>query len=161
MNEQLFSENQRFSKWFRWPLLLLIVWLAYTQRDFLSAEARFKSWKNWEIVWVPIFLFVLFNLLQLRTKISKEGISVQFLPFHFKPKFFAWEDISKVEVRSYRPIMEYGGWGLKYGWGGQGMSYTVSGTKGIQLYLKNGKKILIGTRKGEELEQLFIQLNKA
>lgn len=160
MTEQLFSENQRFSKWFRWPILLLIVWLAYSQWDFLSVEERFKSWKNWEIVVVPMVLFVLFSILQLKTHISKEGVSVQFLPFHWKPKLYSWDSISTIEIRKYSPIQEYGGWGIKYGWGGQGISYTVSGSIGLQLTLKNGKKVLIGTKKGEEIKAVLQQFNK-
>jgi hypothetical protein len=160
MNEQFFSENQRFSKWFRWPLILLIVWLAYTQWDFLSVEERFKSWKNWEIVWVPILLLVLFNLLQLKTNISKEGVSVQFLPFHWKPKLYSWDSISTIEIRKFSPIKEYGGWGIKYGWNGQGISYTVSGSIGLQLVLKSGKKILIGTHKEVEIKEVLKQLKK-
>ena len=45
-------------------------------------------------------------------------------------------------------------------WGGQGLSYTVSGTTGLQLHLKNGNKILIGTQRGDELTRILTQLNK-
>ena len=68
---------------------------------------------------------------------------MRFFPFHFREKHFAWEDISKAYVRRYSPLWEYGGWGIKYGF--QGKAYNVSGNEGIQLELKSGKRVLIGT----------------
>jgi hypothetical protein len=43
----------------------------------------------------------------------------------------------------------YGGWCGS--WGRQGRAYNVSGATGIELLLKDGKKVMIGTRRGEEL----------
>ncbi len=51
--------------------------------------------------------------------------------------------------------MEAGG--IRYG--PKGTAYNVSGKIGLQLELKNGKKILIGTRKPEEIENLLHHLN--
>ncbi len=34
-------------------------------------------------------------------------------------------------ARKYRPIREYGGWGIRYGWNGR--AYSTSGNEGVQL----------------------------
>ena len=39
-----------------------------------------------------------------------------------------------------------------------GMSYTVSGNIGLQIYFKNGKKLLIGTQRKQALEYAMEKL---
>ena len=40
------------------------------------------------------------------------------------------EDIDKIEVIKYNPIMHYGGWGIRLG------AYNISGNKGLKIYYK-------------------------
>jgi len=56
-------------------------------------------------------------------------------------------------VRKYSPIGEYGGWGYRVAGKRSGVAYNISGNMGIQIELKNGKKILLGTRKPEEAKE--------
>ncbi|PQJ80922.1 hypothetical protein BTO18_05610 [Polaribacter porphyrae] len=82
----------------------------------------------------------------------------QFFPFHWKLKLITWDKISTAYVRIYDPIGDYGGWGLKGGtlWSkSKGRAINVSGDIGIQLELKNGKKLLIGTQKKSEAERVL------
>jgi len=124
------------------------------------------------IVIVSIILIIL-NL-KLITKIDQEGIWFRMPPFLWKWKFISKDEIEKVEVRIYNLIKEYGGWGIpsgkiniislnslkfkigswRYGsWTpDNGGAYNVKGNIGIQLYLKNGKKILIGTQQKTSAE---------
>jgi len=60
-----------------------------------------------------------------------------------------FKDIVSCEVRTYSPIREFGGWGIRYGRGTK--AYNVSGNRGIQLELSNGKRVLIGSQRPEEL----------
>jgi hypothetical protein len=62
-----------------------------------------------------------------------------------KKKFFSWEEIEKISVREYSPLFEYGGWGIRRGKSGR--AYNVKGNIGLQLVLKNGKKILLELKK--------------
>ena len=77
----------------------------------------------------------------------------QFKPFHLKEKHIKPDDINSFEVRKYKPIAEYGGWGIRAGGRKAGRAYNVSGNMGLQLYLKNNKKILIGTQKPGEIRK--------
>ena len=55
-------------------------------------------------------------------------------------------------------MLEYGGWGLRGGFflnKGKGTAYNVSGNIGIQLEFVNGKKILIGTHKRDEVDRVL------
>jgi len=60
-------------------------------------------------------------------------------------------------AREYKPIREYGGWGIRYVIGG--IAYNVYGNKGVQLILKNKKKVLVGTQKPEEFYQAIVKAN--
>ncbi len=142
-HETLFTEKQRFTQWWFWVIMLLVAAFA-----FISANS------NLEYV-VAIAVILLFFILNLNTEISSEGVQVQFFPFHLKNKFFAWDEIVKAEVREYSPLLEYGGWGIRRG--KSGVAYNVKGNMGLQLVLKNGKKILIGTQKAEELKQILAE----
>ena len=62
---------------------------------------------------------------------------------------FPFHSIQKVEAVTYSPIMEYGGWGLRYG--RKGKAYNVSGNKAVFLTLCNEKNVLIGSQKHGEL----------
>ncbi len=105
-------------------------------------------------VLVLLFVFVLFNFFKLKTRIDEKGIYYQYFPFHFSYRFLPWNSISKCYVRNYNAIFEYGGWGLKFSFRKRrGKSFTVKGNFGLQIELLNGKKILIGTQKKEEIQR--------
>jgi hypothetical protein len=105
---------------------------------------------------LPLF----FWQMKLVTRIAEEGIYVRFTPFHFKEKFYAWDSLTACYVRTYSPLIEYGGWGIKYGFGGQGLVYNVSGKVGLQLKFKQGDPVLIGTQKGEEIKAILAELGR-
>jgi hypothetical protein len=90
--------------------------------------------------------------MRLTTRVSSDGIRVRFVPFHFKEQFYPWDSIESAQVRTYSPLREYGGWGIKYGFNGQGKVYNVSGNQGLQLIFKSGEKLLIGTQKPDEIQ---------
>ena len=66
----------------------------------------------------------------------------------------SWDEVQDVEIRKFKPISEYGGWGIRYGKSGKAI--IISGGEGLQLSLKSGKKILIGIKKVDELS-LFLR----
>ena len=71
------------------------------------------------------------------------------MPFHLGRRRFAFDDIASCEARTYRPLLEYGGWGIR--WGPSGRAYNVKGNRGVQLVLSSGKRLLVGSQKAEEL----------
>ena len=72
---------------------------------------------------------------------------------HLKEIFIAWDQLDECYLRTYSPLGEYGGWGIKYGLGGAGKVYNVSGNQGLQLVFKDGARLLIGTKKPQELQR--------
>lgn len=113
-----------------------------------------------QMISVPIgLLYVLLLSIRLTTRISSEGIFVKLFPFHLTFRYYPWKMISKTEVRQYSPIKEFGGWGYRWGFGGTAMN--ISGNMGLQLELTDGKKLLIGTQRPDDLRAVLNRLNKS
>jgi hypothetical protein len=94
-------------------------------------------------------LVLLFYSAKLIIEVQEDGVYVRFFPLtHQKISF---EDIRNCEARTYSPIKEFGGWGIRYGRGTK--AYNVIGNRGVQLELSNGKRLLIGSGRAEELAQ--------
>lgn len=67
-----------------------------------------------------VFMFLINLLLynfKLETVITEDGIYVKLFPIHFKFRFIDWNIINKSYTRKYKPLLEFGGWGLRYGFG--------------------------------------------
>ncbi len=109
------------------------------------------------IIAFMIVLSVLMFKMKLITEIRDDGLYFKYPPLINKFRHFKPEIIEKYEVRKYRAIREYGGYGLKGRKPGRrgrkyGMAYNVSGDTGLQLYLNDGTKVLIGTQRGEAIK---------
>jgi hypothetical protein len=99
-------------------------------------------------IWTVIIL--LFEKSKLITRIDEREIRLRFPPLIRKEKIFPVESIKKMEIRTYNPIWEFGGWGIRHGF--KGKAYNVRGNIGLQLYFANGKRLLIGTQKPEQMK---------
>jgi hypothetical protein len=144
-----FKETQRFTQWWLW-LILLGSWGSMVFAIFMDPPQTLGG--QFVVGILAISLPTLFWQIRLITQITTEGIYVRFIPFHFKSQFYSWDAIESAQVRTYNPLLEYGGWGIKYGFNGQGKVYNIAGNQGLQLVFKSGEKILIGTQKPEEIQ---------
>lgn len=159
-DEIIFTETQYFRQAWLWAILIalhgLFLFGLYKQ---LIAGQPFgtKPISNNGLIFSYALIFLItiwFRKLRLETIINKTAIQVRFFPFQVKYKTYSWNDISKAEVIQYHPLLDYGGWGLRFGF--KGKAYNVSGNRGIQIVLKNGSKMLIGTQK-EAAAKLALQ----
>lgn len=99
---------------------------------------------------VSIGLFALFFVARLITEVTRVEVRVRYVPFHRKPRTFPLSEIATAAARQYRPIVEYGGWGIR-GSFGRGIAYNVSGNEGVQLVMKSGRRVLIGSQQARRL----------
>jgi len=54
------------------------------------------------------------------------------------------------EVRRYRPLAEYDGWGIRWGLHKK-RAYIMSGDMGVELELSDGERLLVGSKRPDEL----------
>ncbi|MDY6911592.1 MAG: DUF6141 family protein [Chloroflexota bacterium] len=94
---------------------------------------------------LPCFMYTI----NLTTEVHTDGLYLKYFPFHLSFREIAFEEIKSYTAQTYSPIKDYGGWGIKFGRGGK--AYNVSGNSGVQMELVNGEKLLIGSKRSEEL----------
>lgn len=109
------------------------------------------------IMFILIFLFFIFKL---KTYITNTEVTYNFFPFHLKSRVIPLNNIANMYVRKYKPLREYGGWGVRMGLFGKGSAINVSGNMGIQIELKNGDRILIGTNKPDDAKRIIKDLQE-
>ena len=100
---------------------------------------------------IGIGLPIFFWFMKLKLIVTKKGLHYQFFPIHIKERLIPFEDIAKFKAITYSPIKEFGGWGIRYGF--ESKAYNVKGNKGLQIILKNGRKILFGSQHYKEIEK--------
>lgn len=139
----LFIERQSFPRiWFLLSCLvsLFILTIKFNELGWMHPQFYLSAF-------VMLAVNLLLGLSRLNTVIGRGMITYRFVPFHFTDRKIALGEIDQVFVRKYRPLMEYGGWGLR--WSLNGKAVNVRGNNGIQIVLKNGSRILIGTSQPE------------
>ncbi len=148
--EKIFIDHQRFAKVWIWLLSFVLV----------LHSALFVRVLSHNLVMgligliIPALVLVLFIFSVLMVKIDKDTISYKYSPYHFKFYAIQWNDVLHWELRTYDALGDYGGWGFRRS-RSHGKAYTIRGDWGLQLELKNGKEVLIGIGKKEELEQFL------
>lgn len=103
-------------------------------------------------------VLLLFAVLTLHTRIDETSITIRYSPFHRKDFVIGWGDIKTARVVKYDPLFEYGGWGFRKGWSGRKRAYNVSGRMGLELELVDGRILMIGTVRKEEMTSYLQQL---
>ena len=154
----IFREIQHFRQIWLWALLtsisLLIIY-AMVQQLLLGKPFGSNPAPDLALVIIGIIFGlgfpIFFYFLNLTTEVRKDGLYYRFSPFHRSFRRIALEDLTSYEARTYSPVKNYGGWGIRYGQGG--IAYNVSGNRGVQLELANDKRILIGSQRPEELAE--------
>ena len=142
----IFQESQKFTQWWVWLILLLP--LIFT---ILIEEPN----SNFGIL-ILIIILILFYFLELRVRVNSQGIHYQFFPLHFRQYVIKKNEIEKIEALKYKPLGDYGGWGIRYAF--KGKCYNVKGNLGVKVFLKNGSYVLFGSQKNKELEKALKQI---
>jgi hypothetical protein len=149
----IFREVQKFSSWVLVVLFSIMVFaviiITLAAKSIITPGSPFHIFSLIVAIGVPLCLIVLFLLTRLETEVRSDGLYVRFFPFHIRFKKFAPGDVAEYYVRRYNPLLEYGGWGIRYGRAGK--AYNPKGNEGVQLVFKNGKRLLIGSQKPDEL----------
>lgn len=103
-----------------------------------------------------LVLFFLFSI-KLKTRITEAGIFYRLYPFQLKEIKIEWSELRDAYMRDYNSFFEYGGWGLRSGTEktGKAVNTSASSGRGLQLQFKDGKRLLIGTRKPDTMAQLI------
>ncbi len=161
MAKVVFEEKQRMRQW--WILLLTLGIVAFSTYALLyqlvtgvGVGTNPPPLGMMVAIEIALLLMMLFIWrMELEVRMDAAGIHYKFWPF-FGWRHRIWAELESVEVRQYKPLLEYGGWGLRLGT--KGWAYNIAGNQGIQLVLQNGDRLLLGTQKPEEAEAAIARL---
>ena len=168
MDKIIYKEEQRFPRFWLWFILVISfgapIVILLTQ---MKVEAEADSKEVMLLVFVLFFILVvggLLCLLFLKTRliieITQMEIKFRYPPFILKWKIIEKREIERFVVKKYKPIAEYGGWGIKTKWKKRNMAYNISGNIGLLLYLKSGKSILLGTQRKQAIKYAMDKMLK-
>ena len=153
---RIFKEEQRFTQ--TWLIVIIVISLIVPLAIILKEIDKLSTSEIIISIGTIILASGLIFLFKLTTRIDEKGIHYKFFPFHLKFKTVFWNDIENAYIRTYDAISEYGGWGIRGGtlwYKAKGKAINISGNIGIQLELKDGKKLLIGTNKKEQAQDVL------
>lgn len=160
----LFYEKQRLTQWWLWLIVILavsvplVIDVVKMLRNGIPQQLMLYSILSYVACIIPVI--ILLCIIKLETEITEKCIYVRMFPLHISFRSYAFSEMEAYYVRKYRPVREYGGWGLKGTFNNRALN--ISGNQGLQIVFKNGKKLLIGTRKPQEIMEILksLQSNK-
>lgn len=157
----LFEERQYLHIWSKVLMIGVVLLLIYLLKEYCNSSDSANPMEVVFLTGILLLMLLLTGILvtaRLETSISEKELTYRFYPFQLKPRHVSWREVTHCYTRRYRPIMEYGGWGLRTGFSNKGNAVNASGCDGLQLVFENGKRLLIGTQKPDEVKKILIEL---
>ncbi len=159
----LFEETQSLGRWWTWLLVApagagLVAIFGYGMWKQL---VRGEVWgqnplTNAELAWVGslsiaigTLSLVLLARARLETVLTRNALSVRLWPL--RARSILLREIRSFTAREYRPIVEFGGWGIRGS--RRNRAYNAFGREGVQLELTDDTRILVGSQRARELER--------
>src|SRR5687768_1766869 len=124
-----FQERQYFRQW--WIALFVLIvalpqWAAFIVQIIFKNPAGTNPAPDAAVIlfWLVfgIGLPLLFLLFHMDTIVTDQELIIRFAPIINRR--IPLSSIEKVEARQYRPLWDYGGWGIRWGTGGK-RAYNV------------------------------------
>ena len=97
-------------------------------------------------------IVLILAIVKVQIRVRESGLYVRLFPFQFKFKRFPAEELDSVETQAFALEREFVGWGLKFNFKTGDRAITLSGDRGLRLFLKNEQQWFIGCREIEQME---------
>jgi energy-coupling factor transporter transmembrane protein EcfT len=141
-----FQEIRSFTTWVYGLLLAVII----PSMAGLIVTAAKTPGIRWLVPLDFVLLALTFNLLCQRTNVTEAELIVSFgALFPLYQRRIDLRDMASAVADTYQPIAEYGGWGIR-GFG-RSVALNARGNHGVRLTLKNGRRVLIGSQRSDDL----------
>jgi hypothetical protein len=147
-----FSEVQRFHQ--VWVIILIgfiavLSWAFFIRLLLIPADESSAA-----IIVIVFAIFgvvfpVWFLIMRLEIEVRDHFLSYRMYPLHISWRKVPASEIAGAEAVTYRPILEYGGWGMRIGC--RGRAYNVSGNRGVFIRRTSGTCFLLGSQRPDEL----------
>lgn len=152
---EVFREQQHMRQWWLWVILLLITglsWYFFIGQILLDRPVGDRPAPDWA-VWLIFLLFgIVMPLFFLATRLVTV-VTQELLDVHFRflsRRRIPLSSIASASAVRYRPLLEYGGWGIRWS-PGRGWAYNAHGDRGVRLKFRDGKQLLVGSQDPDAL----------
>lgn len=106
---------------------------------------------------IALINFIIFSA-RLETQIKDNSVYYKYFPFVWNWKLIYKDRITSFQIRTFRPVIEFGGYGYRKRPFKKMTALIMSGNNGLQLDLNDGRKLVIGTQKPNELGEAMQKL---
>jgi hypothetical protein len=111
--------------------------------------------------WIAYLFFILFGLglpllfllMRLTVEVLPDRVRVTYWPLTRRDILFG--DISAAEPITYNSLFEFGGWGIRGL--GRRVAYNVRGGRGVELHLRDGRSVVLGSQQPDALAAAVIR----
>jgi hypothetical protein len=155
----VYREEQNFD-WWVYALVAVIELLAWIsaawfwQRTVHAAAAATHPWaiglQLGAVVGLVLPAALVVGLLHMTTAVTPTDLQVWFGWVPTYRRVVPVGTIQHLEVVRYRPLADYGGWGVRAGRDGERV-LNARGDRGVRLDLSDGTRLLIGSQHPEDL----------
>jgi hypothetical protein len=152
----VFVENQRFTQWWVWVILMIPTVLAIGVLVYFAV--RLSPWSYRLRSMLPAMALslatpTLFFVLRMNVVLTGQRLTVRFFPIRRR--------IDVAEITSFRAITytlrDFGGWGIKWA-RDRTLVLNVSGNRAIRINRRSGKSLILGTQRPEEFAAALMEL---
>jgi hypothetical protein len=160
----VYREDQNFAWWVYLALALMATTTALT---YLAVGPNAPGASGPRLSGLAVFLLVglalpsvlVLGVLRMTTEVTPMTCRVWFGWIPTYRHAVPLSSISSVEVVSYRPLADCGGWGIRRGRDGERV-LNARGDRGVRLTLSDGSRLLIGSQRPEELARALEQASR-
>lgn len=106
------------------------------------------------ILGLPLIVITLRQVTELR----HDHLTVEIAPFWTRE--VALNEVESAEAVTYRPLLHFFGWGIRYSPITKQWAYTMKGKRAVLLELVDRKPLLVGTKRPDELAEAIIAVQQ-
>lgn len=151
----VYREEQNFA-WWIYAILIVLAALAVLSPALLHPQPPMVLGR-WGLE-IPVVLLVglsvpsvlLVGVLRMTTEVTPTDVRVWFGWVPTYRRYVPLTSIERIEVVVYRPIADYGFWGVRFSRDGEQV-LSARGNRGVRLFLHDGTRVLIGSQRPEAL----------
>ena len=141
----------REEQYFDWRVYTLIAFLgAVTGIGLVGGSIWSIEFALGLVIGLAFLMLVVLFLLYMTTEVTPTDVRVWFGWAPTYRRIVSIDSIRSIDVVTYRPIAEYGFWGIRSGRDGE-KALTARGNRGVRLELTDGSRLLIGSQRAEQL----------
>ena len=139
--------------------VMAIIWLACGAAIFGTVQALRDTSLSAADAWpvlaaaagASVLLLTALNLffIRLDVEVRSDHVLVAFGPVNLVRKRIWFTEIEEVRGLTYRPLMEFGGWGIRFRPGRT--AWTIRGNQAAAVKLKSGRRIYVGSEHPQRL----------